>query len=383
MTSRDHAGLYSAAFLGAATLGIGWVGYQVVAPFLAAIAWAIVLAVASRGPWGFLRRKLPRWPNATAAALTLTIGLLVVLPAGLLIGVVTRQLLEVTNGITARLAAAHVSSFGDLVALPAVAHFLDGLKDRAGIGPEDFQRLVHGTMNRISALAPMLSAKLALGVLDTLMTFLTTMFLLFFFIRDGSRMGKALLGLVPVGPEARRSLGLSLGGMLRAIFRGSLLCALAQGVVGGLGWWIAGLPVPVLAGAGMAVFSLLPVGGTAIVWLPGGIWLWTSGHPGAAIFLFGWGAVVTSFLADEVLRPMLIRGAGELSTLVVLLGVFGGLAAFGLLGIFIGPMVLALAVTLVGVLRTLAQGEDPGPLPLDRAPGTAAAAGAERAADHV
>jgi len=101
----------------------------------------------------------------------------------------------------------------------------------------------------------------------------------------------------------------------------------------------------------MAVFSLLPVGGTAIVWLPGAIYLWATGSHGSAIFLLAWGVVVASFLADNVLRPMLIRGTAELSTLVVFLGVFGGLAAFGLLGIFIGPVALVLATTLIQVMR--------------------------------
>jgi predicted PurR-regulated permease PerM len=144
--------------------------------------------------------------------------------------------------------------------------------------------------------------------------------------------------------------------MVRAIFRGSLLLALIQGAFGGIGWWLAGLGSPVLAGATMAVLSLLPIGGSAIVWLPGSIWLWTTGHHGAGIFLLLWGSLVTSFLCDNVLRPLLIRGAEELSTVVVFLGVFGGLAAFGLLGIFIGPMALATFASLLGALRRRAHG---------------------------
>jgi predicted PurR-regulated permease PerM len=105
----------------------------------------------------------------------------------------------------------------------------------------------------------------------------------------------------------------------------------------------------------MAVLSLVPLGGTAIVWLPGCIWAWSLGHHGSAIFLGLWGVFVTSLLADSVLRPLLIRGAEELSTLVVILGVFGGLAAFGLLGIFLGPVALVLALTLLRALRAQAQ----------------------------
>jgi predicted PurR-regulated permease PerM len=149
--------------------------------------------------------------------------------------------------------------------------------------------------------------------------------------------------------------------MLQSIFRGSLLCALIQGATGGIGWAIAGLPSPFLAGAAMAVLSLLPVGGTALVWGPGAIACWLQGRPGMALFLAIWGLVVVSTLADNVLKPLLIGGTTELSTLVVFLGVFGGLGAFGLLGLFIGPMVLAFGLTLLRILRETVHRDTPSP----------------------
>ena len=355
MIPTDNARIYSIVFLGAATLGIGLLCCRILSPLLVAIAWAIILAVATRSPLIWLRTKLPRHPNLSAGLLTLVIGLLFILPAGLMLGVVTSQVIDVVGRITSRLSAAHVVSFSDFVQLPAVARVLDAIKDRAGMGPGDFQNLAHGFVTRAREMGPILSARLAFSVFDGIMTFFMTLFILFFFIRDGEKMADAALDLVPVAPEGRLALSVSLGSMLQSLFRGSLLLALAQGVTGGIGWWIAGLPLPALAGAAMAVLSLVPLGGTAIVWLPGSIWAWTSGHHGAAVFLAAWGTIVTSLLADTVLRPLLTRGSEKLSTLVVVLGVFGGLASFGLLGVFIGPMVLALAITLLGTLRSQAR----------------------------
>ena len=355
MAIFDNQRIYAVTFFLGATVVVGLLTLQILSPFLAAVAWAIIFAVAAQTPWAFLVRRMPKHRTAAAGLLTLVIGLLFVLPAALLVGVVAGQLIELTGRLTLRLQAAQVHSFSDMVELPAVARVLDAIKDRAGMTPEDFQRLVQGFVNRASEVAPVLSAKLAMSVFDGVMTFAMTLFLLFFFIRDGGEMARAALDLVPVGAEGRANLGRSLGSMVQAIFRGSLLCALAQGVLGGVGWWITGLPLPALAGAAMAILSLLPLGGTAIVWLPGVIYAWSSGHRGAAIFLLVWGLAVVSFLADNILRPLLIRGSEELSTLVVILGVFGGLAAFGLLGIFIGPVVLALAVTLLAALRAEAK----------------------------
>lgn len=345
---------YTVFFMAASCLVLGILCFKVLGPFLAAITWAIVLAAAVQTPWGFLRRKLPRHPNLSAGILTVGVGLLVLIPVGLLAGVLAGQMVQVAAQISARLNSAHVTSFSDLGQLPAVAHLLEQLRTHAGLTPEDLQQWAHALGERISIVGPALSARLAFGVFDGLLTFLMTLILLFFCIRDGDAMAAGALDLVPVSGDVRADLSRSLSRMLKALFRGTLGCALAQGLLGGIGWAIAGLPLPALAGAAMALFSLVPLGGTAIIWLPGSIWAWSMGHHGPAIFLALWGALVTSLLADSVLRPLLIRGAAELSTLVVLLGVFGGMAAFGLRGIFLGPVVLVLGLTLLRALRAQA-----------------------------
>ena len=352
----ENRRIYTTCFLAAAAVGIGYLCFQILGPFLAAIAWAVVLAVAFHPPWLFLQRKLGPRRNLAAGTLTLAIGLLVLLPTGLLIGVVASQVNEVAGVVTAKLTAAHLRSFQDVIQLPTVAQALDSLKARVGVSPEAFQQGASAAAKKAVAMLPGLSAKVALGAFDALGTFLMTLFLLFFFIRDGEALARATLELLPTGNEQRAALARTFRTMLQAIFRGSLLCALAQGATGALGWWVAGLPLPTLAGAAMAVLSLLPVGGTAIVWLPGVVWAWIAGRHGGAIFLLVWGLLVVSFLADNVLRPFLMQGARELAPLVVILGVFGGMAAFGVLGLFIGPLALVLAVVALDVLRAQAAG---------------------------
>lgn len=347
---------YATAFLLLAALGMGYVCYRVLTPFLGAIAWAIILAVAFQGPWAFLERRMPNRRSLAAALLTIGIALLVILPGGVFVVVLASQAIDAATGVAAKLNDLHVRSFSDVVALPRVAEALDWVRTRAGISPDDFEKMAAGFVAKASAAAAAVSGRLVLGVFDAVLTFVLVIFLLFFLFKDGQGMATALFELLPTDREGRGRLSRSLQSMLAAIFRGSLLCAVAQGLSGAVGWWIAGLPSPALAGAAMGILSLLPVGGTAIAWLPGAVYLWTTGHHGSAVFLAAWGLVVTSILADNLLRPLLIRGAEDLSTLVVFLGVFGGLAAFGLLGIFIGPVALALAVTVVGALRHAAAG---------------------------
>ena len=359
METPSNKRTYAVVFLVLAASGIGFLCYKILTPFLGAIAWAIILAVAFQAPLAWLERTMPKRRNLAAALLTLAIALVVLVPGILLSGVLVSQAIDVATAVSSKLATMHVRSVSDLVALPAVTTLAERLQKAVGLSSDDLQKLTAGFVAKASSVAAALSARLLRSVFDAVLTFVMVIFLLFFFFKDGKEMARALFELLPTDEAGRTQISNSLESMLAAIFRGSLLCSLAQGLAGGIGWAIAGLPSPVLAGAAMAILSLLPVGGTALVWLPGAVYLWAAGHHGSATFLALWGVVVASFLADNVLRPFLIRGVEELSTLVVLLGVFGGLAAFGLLGIFIGPVALALAATLIQVMRRAAGTGEP------------------------
>lgn len=326
---------------------------KVLGPFLAAIAWAVVLGVAFRKPYAWLERRLAPRRNLAAGLATAAIAVLVLLPAAALVGAVVAQVVDAAQALSARVKSGDLGVFSTVFSEAWLGRILGGVEARTGVQAAALKERLTELLGQGSAFLAHRAGGLLRGVFDAVLTFVTTMFLLFFALRDGASISRAVSEMLPVAPDERARHLASLEGMLRAIFRGSFLAALAQGVTGGIGWAIAGLPSPVLAGAATSILSLLPVGGAALVWLPGSVYCWLSGRPGMAIFLFIWGVVVVSFLADNVLKPVLIGGQGELDTLTVFLGVFGGLAAFGLLGVFIGPMALAVFVTLANVLRDL------------------------------
>ncbi|MEO6324994.1 MAG: AI-2E family transporter [Thermoanaerobaculia bacterium] len=343
--------LYPTLFFCIVLVGVSIICISVLTPFFVAIAWAIVLAIGFRAPWHWIVRKLPKRRVAAAAIASTLIALVVIVPAALLAIVLYGQAAEAVSRFSAQLRSQHIRSVQDVVTIPSVARVVQDISARAGLTPADIQAKLADVGTAASAYLAARSAGVVLSLLDAVITFATTIFLLFFFLRDGDEMTDAVTDLIPLRGEDRVELIRRLRKMVQSIFRGSLLCALIQGASGAVGWAFAGLPSPVLAGAVMGILSLLPIGGTAIVWAPGAIWLWLDGRHGPAIFLALWGIIVTSFVADNVLKPWLIGGTGELNTLVVFLGVFGGLSAFGLLGIFIGPLALALAATLLEMLR--------------------------------
>ena len=352
--------MYRQTFFLVACAIIGWLCLRILRPFLAAIAWAVVVAVAFDAPWKLFAARMPRRRGLAAALMTLGLALLVLLPAAVLGSLLLSQAIDMGTQVGAELQERNISSFYDLVRTPAIADPLDSISRHLGLSPQDFQKMVAGFATRASGLLASLSTALVLGVFDAVLTFVVCTFLLFFLFRDGPAIADRALTLLPIPEVERERMAHTLKRMVAAIFRGSMLCAIAQGVCGGIGWWIAGLPSAALAGAATGIFSLVPIGGTAIVWLPAVIWLFSTGRKGAAVFLLIWSLVITSFLADNVLKPLLISRGEEMSTLLVFLGVFGGLAAFGILGIFLGPVVLSVAISLLEVMRRHAAATDAG-----------------------
>jgi predicted PurR-regulated permease PerM len=356
MPRHEDTHPYTLAFFLLLVLGTGVLCFVVLRPFLTAIAWGAILAVALWPLWRSLKARIPRRTALAAAAFSVSAGLVVLLPAVLLGKAIVNQASAVATSLGEMLRARELRSLADVLAVPGVGRAIAWAQDRTGLSADELQAKGAEIAARASAVLATQGGNVALSFLDAILTFVLTLFLLFFLLVDGEALAEAVSDLIPIDDADRRKIIQSLGGMMESIFKGSLVCAVVQGACGGFAWLVAGLPSATLAGVAMGILSLLPIGGTAIVWLPGLIALFIQGRTGMAIFFLLWNVLVTSTLADNVLKPLLIGGKDtEMSTLVVFLGVFGGIPAFGLLGVFIGPMALAVGVMVVRVLRTLAR----------------------------
>jgi predicted PurR-regulated permease PerM len=215
----------------------------------------------------------------------------------------------------------------------------------AGISAEQIQSwLIAGTHEVLQRAASM-GGWFFLGALGSLLGFAITMFLLFFFLRDGDAMLARGRRLIPLDDMRKERLFHQLSGVTRAIVIGTGVTALMQGILIGIGFTIAGLPSPVVFGVLTALLSMLPVGGSAFVWGPAAIWLIIDGRWGFGLFMLVWGLLVSGL--DNVLRPMLISGRARISALAVFIGVLGGIPAFGSIGLIAGPVVLSLALALI------------------------------------
>jgi predicted PurR-regulated permease PerM len=185
---------------------------------------------------------------------------------------------------------------------------------------------------------------LALGAAASLVGFFMMLFLLFFFLRDGRRIFEQLTRFIPVEPARRAKLLSYLADVTLAVVFGSVGTALIQGILAGVGFAIVGLPSPVVFAVLATIAAFLPAG-SAIVLIPAVLYLLLVGRWGAAIFLAVWSAAVG--LIDNFLRPFLTSQRAEVSTLAVFVGAIGGVSAFGVLGLVIGPVLLGFTAALL------------------------------------
>ena len=195
--------------------------------------------------------------------------------------------------------------------------------------------------------------------------------LAFFFYTGGEGAAAWLnAGMRRVAGERADYLLALAGNTVRGVVYGILGTALVQGVLAGFGCWIAGVPAPALLGLATFFLSVIP-GGPVIVWLPAAIWLYHGGATGWAIFLVIWGVVAVG-MSDNVIKPILIGKSSDMPLILVMLGILGGAFAFGFLGVFIGPTLLAVAYTVlhdwtIGSSTSRALAPESGPTPIDEA----------------
>jgi predicted PurR-regulated permease PerM len=339
-------GFYGRAFGLAAITILGLLLYRVVEPFLAPLAWATVLGYLLHP----LQSRVTRWFRGRAgfAALALTTASFVVFigPLMLLGGAFATQVGLLVSSLQHLVAELRIGSVQDLVALPAAQATLLWLEAHFGVSADQLRGwLEAGAEQALQPLAA-LGGRAFLGALGTVVSFTMTVFLLFFFLRDGRRLYAAALGLIPLDEPRKLRLAHHMGDVTRAVVFGTLATSVVQGISVAIGFILVGLPSPVVFGVASAVLSVLPIGGTAFVWGPAAAWLLMTGQVGAGSFLLVWGGLIVG-LADNLLRPLLISGRSEVPTLAVFVGVLGGLAAFGIVGMFLGPLVISLAVALV------------------------------------
>jgi predicted PurR-regulated permease PerM len=185
---------------------------------------------------------------------------------------------------------------------------------------------------------------------------------LFFLFREGARIRQRAAALLPLSAEQVERLFTTINDTVVANVYGGLAVAAAQGCLTGLAFWVLSLPSPIMWGVLTAVASLVPVIGSAMIWVPASLVLLAGGHWGKALLLLGWGAAVVGQV-DTLVRPYVIGKQVKVHTLLLFFALLGGVKAFGIMGLFIGPVVLSVTMAVFAILEEVtstSQSSQPG-----------------------
>jgi len=316
--------------------------FFVLLSFMAAILFAAIICIFTWPLYFFLLRRLGH--RDTLAAITMTLLLLVslILPMTFLAANFADFTATLVHQLQPLLQNMEPKAPDWMRSLPIIGTQVSDSWDRVAVSHEELIKMIsqyYEPMRRFSLQAVQI-------VLEGLLQLVLVVFIAFFFYRDGSRLAKGLMGMArKIGGE----LGVEILNMSRDTVQGVMLgifgTALAQGLVAFIGFEIAGVPMPLLLAAMTFCLSVIPVG-PPLVWGGASLWLYSQGEHGLTLFLVLYGFLVISSV-DNVLKPLLISRSSNLPILLAVLGVLGGIVAFGFIGIFLGPTLLAIALTLL------------------------------------
>lgn len=308
-------------------------------PFFAPLLWACIIAVLFHPVQVWLEQRWGHRPNTTALTTLFACVVLVVIPVLLLLASFLQQGLAVYEQIQA--GELQPGKYIDQVrsAFPV----LQGLLERFDINMDT----VRDNAAKAAVAASQFLARNALavgqGAFGFVLKLALMLYVAFFLLRDGRKLVEQLVHAIPLGDERERLLFQKFAEVARATVKGNLLVALVQGMLGGLIFWILGLPAALLWGVVMTVLSLIPAVGAGLVWLPAAIYLYAVGEWISATVLIAYGVVVIG-LADNILRPLLVGRDTKLPDWMVLLSTLGGIAMAGINGFVVGPLIAVLFV---------------------------------------
>jgi predicted PurR-regulated permease PerM len=335
---------YSRVFALAVAGVLGYALLLIFKPFAVSTIWAAFLAFLLF-PLNLRCRRRFEGKSLAAGLLTALAPIVILLPLSALSVEFVSQISSLLRQVQKYATELDIKSFSDLQQFPWIARINTWLQAHVDISAEQVQSGLLSATREVAQRAASWGGSLFLGALGSLVAFAIMLFLLFFFLRDGDDIIVRARGLIPMPEDRKERLFNQLSAVTRAIVFGITVTAMLQGLFLGIGFAIVGLPSPVVFGVLAALLSLLPVGGSAIVWVPAVIWLFLDKHWGWGIFLLVWGSALSAL--DNVVRPLLISGRARISSLAVFIGVLGGIPAFGAIGVIAGPVVLSLVLALV------------------------------------
>jgi predicted PurR-regulated permease PerM len=315
--------------------------YLVMRPFFSEVFLAIVLSIVFYPAYNWLVTKTNR-PTLSAYICTIATGLLFLLPLTMLGVAISKEMKHAMDAFSAAIGpSGNVEWFDRTIAF---------LGDRLGWDAQQTKDFLQSRLAGLSSSILSNALRSIQGLGSWIFSSVITLVTMFFLFRGGAELLEESKSWVPLPAHVMDALFAETRVLMFANVYGVIAVALAQGLLTGLGFWFTGLPSAAFWGAVAAIFSILPLVGAGLVWLPGVLYLASTGNLTDAGILLAWSLVVVS-MADNVIRPIVLSESAQMNTAVMFFALLGGIEAFGLVGLFAGPIVFSLAIAVIKLLR--------------------------------
>jgi predicted PurR-regulated permease PerM len=334
------------AFFFALLLVMLYGAFLVISPFLAAITWAVILAILVYPLYLWLLKLLRGRSTLAGILVVVLIAVLVIAPGVELIWFLSDDAAALVQSVRALISGDGAAGFSSNLWVQKIVSWWDMFSFRLIDFKINWREIAVQAAQASSSLILTQVKSLAQNVLLFTVNFVIVMVTLFFLLRDGEDLCARIRRLLPMDQEHQERLFQNIINAVTAVVHGCLLVAMVQGLLAGLAFWLTGVPYSALWGVVTAFAALVPLGGTTLVTIPAALYLFVQGNTIRGIILLVWclGVVVT---IDNVLKPIFIGSRIQMPTIFLLFGILGGLAVFGALGLILGPVLFALLMALL------------------------------------
>jgi predicted PurR-regulated permease PerM len=333
-------------------LVLGFLSYEILKPFLSPIAWAIVLSTVFY-PLYLFTVKYIKW-RTIASLITLLIILIVILgPFSYLSYILINEL----KSLAEYLQTDSLESLKNLLQHPSINALLQKVLSSLNISEEELNKAISDNVARLGKeLVSRITSGMA-NIVTISLNFIFMVFSIFFFLRDGPEFLRKMRNYMPFSEEQKDRLVKLIRDIVVSTIYGGIAVSIVQGTIAGVAFFILGISTPVVWGLLTSIASFIPLLGASAVWVPITVYLFIEGAvlKGIALAIIG---IFGISLIDNVLKPIIIGGRTKMPVLVIFFSILGGIKLFGLIGLIMGPLVLALFVSLIEIFRSVEGGQN-------------------------
>jgi predicted PurR-regulated permease PerM len=346
---REFPSRFARLFFGVLTLLVLYYSYLIIKPYLLDIFMALVVFFSAKPLFRGLNHILFGRKVLASGLTCLILALVILIPLFTLMSIIANQALEFSSQVTRGMQGGELWKW--------VAAKVDSLKNYLTLlnlplppGEINLESLVQTVVTKASAFIYTNAIGLIKGFTVFFFDLLLVLFIAFFMFLQGDEFIAALKRLSPLDPAHNEEIMRETETTIKATLWGTVIVAFVQGALGGVGFFIFGLPQPAFWGTVMIPAAVIPVVGSTIIWGPAAIYLLATGHLASGIGLILWGGVLVSVI-DNVLKPILVKGSGDTPSIFILFSILGGLTYFGMIGFILGPLILSFLLSLLRIYQ--------------------------------